>query len=220
MMQSAAGIHWCAAQEREGTGMMDRMWDTRYAAEGYLFGTAPAAFLTRAAGDLAPGSALAVADGEGRNSVFLAERGLKVTAFDASPVAVAKAQALAMDRGVAVDHRMAAVEDWDWSIPHDNVVAIFIQFAPPPLRDAIFAGMTRALKPGGILMLHGYRPAQLAYGTGGPRQSDNLYTKDLLQDAFADLEILRLDAYDAEVSEGSGHAGMSALIDLIARKPA
>jgi len=99
------------------------------------------------------------------------------------------------------------------------VAGIYIQFAEPDFRDEIFAGMKRALKPGGILLLHGYRPEQLEYGTGGPPCAENMYTVDLLRAAFSDMEILRLAAYDREVDEGRGHSGMSALIDLVARKP-
>lgn len=119
------------------------MWDERYARPGYLFGTEPARFLTAQAHHLPVGGrVLAVADGEGRNSAFLAARGFDVTAFDASPVAVDKARALAAERGVAVLHEVADVDGWDWTP----------------------------------------------------------------------------DAYDAEIGEGLGHSGMSALIDLVAVK--
>jgi hypothetical protein len=108
---------------------------------------------------------------------------------------------------------------WPWPIAaFDVVVAIFIQFAPPPVRAKIFAGMQAALKPGGLLILEGYRPKQLEYGTGGPPQAENMYTRALLESAFAGLEILHLAEYDAEIAEGSGHKGMSALIDLVAKK--
>ena len=99
------------------------------------------------------------------------------------------------------------------------VVAIFIQFAPPAERATIFAGMKRTLKPGGLLLLHGYRPEQVDYGTGGPPQREHMYTEALLREAFGDIEIVRLAAYDRVIEEGTGHAGMSALIDLVAKKP-
>ena len=79
--------------------------------------------------------------------------------------------------------------------------------------------MKRALKPGGTLLLHGYRPKQLEYGTGGPPHAENMYTEDLLRAAFGDMEILSIESYDREIEEGSGHSGMSALIDRVARKP-
>lgn len=196
------------------------MWNDRYKAPGYLFGTDPAAFLRHEAHRLTEGqTALCVADGEGRNSVFLAERGLRVTAMDASEVAVEKARALADARRVSVDFHVADIALWPWDARRfDVVVGIFLQFAGPELRDAIFAGMVRALAPGGLLLLHGYTPAQLGYNTGGPRILENLYTTDLLADRFKDLAILILAEYEADLSEGSRHVGKSALIDLVAQK--
>lgn len=196
------------------------MWDERYDGDEYLFGTAPAAFLAAHAEVLPPSSeVLVVADGEGRNSVFLAELGHRVTAMDASTVGVAKARRLADQRGVEVDLRVADILTWDWEPEaYDAVVAVFIQFLTPAQRPAVFEGLQRTLRPGGRLLLHGYRPEQVALGTGGPPDPAHLYTEQLLADAFASLEIERLEAYDAELSEGAGHAGRSALIDLIAVK--
>lgn len=196
-------------------------WDARYGGSDYLFGTEPARFLVDHVDHLAgAGRVLAVADGEGRNSVWLAGRGLDVTAFDASSVAVGKARALAEREGVSFDLHVADTEGWDWEEgAFDVVVAIFIQFAPPAKRAAIFAGMKRTLRPGGVLLLHGYQPEQIAYGTGGPPHAENMYTASMLREAFADMTIQRLASYDREVREGRGHHGMSALIDLVARKP-
>jgi SAM-dependent methyltransferase len=196
------------------------MWDQRYSAPGFLFGTQPAQFLTREAGQLPEASdVLCVADGEGRNSTYLAGLGHQVTAFDPSPVAVEKARGLAGEKRVEIAFNLSGVDDWDWSQTHDVVVAIFVQFAGPELRAKMFAWMAQAVAPGGLLMLHGYVPRQLEYGTGGPPNAENMYTTDMLADAFADFEILRLEEYDIEVDEGPGHSGMSALIDLVARKP-
>jgi SAM-dependent methyltransferase len=197
------------------------MWEARYAAEpGYLFGTEPARFLTEN-----PwvhdgcASALLVADGEGRNGVHLARRGLGVTSFDLSPTAVARAQALAAAAGVAVDARVSTWQDWDWSRPFDLVVAIFIQFADPAFRARQFADLARAVRPGGRLALHGYTPEQVGFGTGGPPDPAHMYTEALLRDAFAaGWRIERLAAYEREVQEGRGHRGRSALIDLVARR--
>ncbi|MBO0903385.1 class I SAM-dependent methyltransferase [Jiella sonneratiae] len=198
--------------------MMD--WDERYRSEDYVFGTLPNAFLKREAGRLpAGGAVLAVADGEGRNGVFLAERGFDVTAVDASSEGLAKAKRLADRRGVALRHQKADLIAWDWPLEaFDGVVGIFIQFAPPGERAILFEGMRRALRPGGILMLEGYRPEQVDYGTGGPPTRENMYTRALLEEAFAGFDILLLEEYDAEIEEGAGHRGRSALIDLVARK--
>jgi SAM-dependent methyltransferase len=196
-------------------------WDARYRAEGFVFGTAPNAFLAAQAPRLRAGmSALCVADGEGRNSTWLAQQGLRVTAFDLSPVGVAKARTLARQAGVSVDHRVCDVARWDWrAVQYDVVAAIFVQFASPTLRTRLFAGMADALRPGGLLLLEGYGPRQLEYATGGPKVLENLYTEDLLREGFAGLEILQLAAYVAVVEEGPGHRGMSALVDLVARRP-
>lgn len=196
-------------------------WNERYAGEDFLFGTAPNAFLAAQRARLPQhGAALAVADGEGRNGVWLAEQGLDVLAVDASDVALAKSRRLAAERGVRMAWELADLLSWDFGRERfDVIAAIFIQFADPALRARLFTGMSAALKPGGVLLLEGYRPEQLAYGTGGPSEVANLYTEAMLREAFADLRIEYLAAYDAEIHEGSGHRGMSALIDLVARKP-
>jgi 2-polyprenyl-3-methyl-5-hydroxy-6-metoxy-1,4-benzoquinol methylase len=197
-------------------------WNERFAREGYVFGTAPNVFLASQAHRLRPGmSALSIADGEGRNSVWLAQQGLGVTAFDFSPVAVIKARALAKEKGVEVDYQAGDIESWDWDATQYDVIAgIFIQFATPPERARLFAGICRALKPGGLLLLQGYTPDQLKYGTGGPKQVEQLYTRRLLEQAFAALDILEIREHVSEVQEGSGHSGSSALIDFVARRPA
>jgi SAM-dependent methyltransferase len=197
-------------------------WDARYAEPEYLFGEGPNAFVRRTAPrHLAAGqSALCVADGEGRNSVWLAEHGLVVTGFDISPNAVAKARALAHRRGVSVDHRVSDLATWEFQPASvDVLVAIFIQFMGPAVREGVFTHMKEAVKPGGYFLLEGYRPEQVAYGTGGPGVVENMYTREWLLQTFRGWEVVELDAYDAELSEGKGHSGMSAVIDLVARRP-
>lgn len=196
-------------------------WDARYDRPDYLFGEGPNAFLAAQAGRLKPGmAALAIADGEGRNGVWLAQRGLTVTTTDISPMAVEKARRLAAARGVALDAQVADLDDWAWPTQaFDAVVAIFIQFAPPETRARLFQRVKAAVRPGGLVLMQGYRPEQLAHGTGGPSQVENLYTEALLRDAFADFDILDLRVHDSRISEGEGHDGLSALIDLVARRP-
>jgi SAM-dependent methyltransferase len=197
-------------------------WDARYAGEEFHFGEAPNAFLQAHAHRLPPGtSVLCVADGEGRNSVFLAEAGLAVTAFDFAPNAVAKAARLAARRGVSVDHRLGDILAWDWAgTAYDAVVAIFIQFLPPGERERVFADMKAAVAPGGLFLLHGYRPEQVDYGTGGPPRREHMYTQEWLRHQFAGWDIVALESHDAVIREGRGHDGMSALIGLVARRPA
>lgn len=195
-------------------------WNERYSSDEYLFGTAPNAFLAREVNRLAPGSkVLAVADGEGRNSTFLAQHGHKVIATDVSEKALEKARRLAERRGVEVEYLKVDLSKWDWpENAFGAVVGIFIQFAGPALRDEIFEGIHRSLRPGGLLLLEGYREEQLAYGTGGPPNVENLYTEDGLCRSFSSWDIELLECYDSEIEEGFGHSGQSALIDLIARK--
>jgi SAM-dependent methyltransferase len=204
----------------ENAGDARRFWDERFAAPDYRFGTAPNRFLESQRHRLVDGQrALALADGEGRNGVWLARQGLDVTSVDISPVGQAKARALAKEAGVTMEIIEADLSTWAWPVSvYDVVAAIFMQFAPPPLRARIFAAMQVALKPGGILILEGYRPKQLDYGTGGPPVAENMYTRELLESAFAAMDILHLAEYDAVIEEGAGHKGMSALIDFVARK--
>jgi ubiquinone/menaquinone biosynthesis C-methylase UbiE len=201
--------------------MSSDFWNERYAAEHYIFGTAPNVFLASQAARVRPGMrALAIADGEGRNGVWLAEQGASVHAIDVSPVALEKARKLAAERGVALEFEQADVLNWTWpEATYDLVAAIFIQFAPPPERDRIIAGIRRTLKPGGVLILQGYTPKQIEYGTGGPPSAANMYTPALLREWFGDWDILHLHEHESFISEGSHHHGMSALIDLVAKKP-
>ena len=197
-------------------------WNARYATDAYIFGTAPNAFLASQAGLIRPGMrALAIADGEGRNGVWLAEQGAAVHAIDISPLALDKAAKLAAERGVTLNFELADMLSWDWpEAAYDLVAAIFIQFTPPPERERIIAGIRRALKPGGLLILQGYTPKQIEFATGGPSNPANLYTADLLRDWFGDWDILHLHEHESVIREGNHHHGMSALIDLVARKPA
>ncbi len=197
-------------------------WDERYAGEAFLFGEKPNAFLVSQRPRLVPGAAvLALADGEGRNGVWLAEQGMQVVSVDASRVAQEKAKALARRRGVALDFEWADLSTWIFPEERfDAVAAIFIQFAGPELRGRLFDGIKASLKAGGLVLLQGYGPRQLSYRTGGPPILENLYTEAMLGEAFRDFEIIELRAYDAVIDEGTGHSGMSALVDLVARKPA
>jgi cyclopropane fatty-acyl-phospholipid synthase-like methyltransferase len=202
----------------------EAVWSQRYrdAGEDYLFGVAPCRFLEMHRHLFESGAtALSVADGEGRNSVWLAEQGLAVTALEISPVALAKARRMARGRGVEVNFVQTDIIANEWpTAAYDFVVGVFIQFVGPEEREIQFARLKQAVKPGGLLMLHGYTPKQLEYKTGGPSAVENLYTEDFLRQAFADFRIETLHAYEADIEEGSGHRGRSALIDLIARKPA
>lgn len=196
-------------------------WDMRYANKGYLFGTEPSHFLTERTEYFHKGQVvLMVADGEGRNGVYLAQRGLRIHSVDGSTVALRKARKLAEEAGVHPIFEQADVTDWTWyEDSYDHVVGIMIQFADPETRSHLFQNMKNAVKPGGLLFLHGYRPEQVELGTGGPPDPDYMYTEDLLRDAFSDFEIIELTKENRDVQDGVAHRGESALINMVARKP-
>jgi len=196
-------------------------WQERYSTPDYTFGKEPNEFLVRCR-PLLPrsGKVLAVADGEGRNGVWLARQGLDVTSIDFSPAAQAKARALAAEHKVAISFIEADVHAWPYpEAAFDVVVEIFTQFSTPAERGPKWAGMRRALKPGGLLIIQGYTPKQLDYGTGGPRVLDQLYTRDRLEQAFGDLADVKITEEERVLREGAAHSGMSAVIGLTARKP-
>ena len=196
-------------------------WQTRYATPEYAFGKSPNYFL-ESCKRLLPrsGRALAVADGEGRNGVWLAEQGLDVVSIDFSPTAQRKAKALAAERDVKVAFELVDVHNWNYpSAAFDVVAEIFTQFSNPADRARKWAGMLKALKPGGLLIIQGYTPKQLEYGTGGPKEIENLYTRAMLEQEFGGLRELSLVEEERDIHEGTSHGGISAVINLTARKP-
>ena len=195
-------------------------WQGRYGVPEYIFGKEPNYFLA-ACEPLLPksGKALTVADGEGRNGVWLAEKGFDVTSVDFSEAAQAKAATLAKERGVKIKLVHADVHAWPYpDAAFDLVAEIFTQFSSPAERARKWAGMRKALKPGGLLIVQGYTPKQLQYGTGGPKEIENLYTRAMLETAFGDFRDLSIVEEEREMHEGSAHGGMSAVIGLTARK--
>ena len=194
-------------------------WEGQFASPDYVFGTEPNQFLLRCQALLPKsGKALSIADGEGRNGVWLALQGLDVLSIDFSPSAQAKAKQLAAARGVALQCALVDLASFDW--PHqsfDVVADIFTQFTPPQQRAAKWAGVRRALKPGGIIIMQGYSVKQIEYGTGGPRDPAQLYTRAMVEAAFADWHDVHIIEEDVMMQEGTAHSGMSAVIGLTAR---
>jgi SAM-dependent methyltransferase len=196
-------------------------WEARFATPDYAFGKEPNYFL-ESCRELLPrrGRALAVADGEGRNGAWLAQQGLDVVSLDFSPAAQKKARALAAERQIKVTVVQADVHAWDYPLStFDVVVEIFAQFSSPAERAAKWSGMRRTLKSGGLLIIQGYTPKQLQYGTGGPKQLENLYTRAMLEQEFGDFRDLKIIEEERDMREGASHAGMSAVIGLTAIKP-
>jgi len=198
------------------------MWEERFAQDGYLFGTEPVPFLLKHDALFHPGqSVLSIAEGEGRNGVYLAQKGLDITGVEFAPSAVAKAEKLAREKDVAPHFIQSDLFEWDWpTAAFDITLGLFFQFVGPVERDVLWRKMANATRPEGVIMIHGYTPKQLEFGTGGPPHAQNMYTSADFAEVFADYDVLVCEEYEAEQRSGSAHVGMSALIDFIARKPA
>ncbi|MBV1702455.1 MAG: class I SAM-dependent methyltransferase [Hyphomicrobiales bacterium] len=194
-------------------------WEDRFSASEYVFGREPNHFLASCASLLPKsGRALAIADGEGRNGVWLATRGLDVHSVDFSPKAQAKARALAKDVGVDVQFELGDAHAWAYpKAAYDVVADIFTQFSDPQQRALKWQNLRQSLKPGGLLIVAGYTPKQLEHGTGGPRVLSHLYTRKMLEEAFHGMSDLHIVEEELEMREGAGHKGMSAVIGLTAR---
>lgn len=197
-----------------------RDWDARYACDEYVYGTAPNDFLRAHVGDLTPGRTLSLAEGEGRNAVFLAEAGHRVTAVDASAVGLAKARRLAAERGVTLETVVADLADYEIAPAHwDNMVSIFCHI-PPAARARLHRQVVAGLRAGGMLLLEAYTPAQIGRGTGGPPVPELTMTVESLRRELAGLEFLHAAELEREVREGRYHTGPGAVVQVLARKPA
>ena len=200
---------------------MSDFWNQNFSAPGYKYGTAPNAFLAEQAQRLAPASAVLVpGDGEGRNSVWLAQQGHRVTAMDASEVGLQKARALAGERGVAVGTVLGDLADWAPEAGSFDAVVLTYVHLPPSIRQAAHQRLASGLRPGGWLILESFHPQQLAHTSGGPKDVAMLYTPDLLSADFADV-LEPAMAWDGEtlLSEGPGHQGLAHVTRWIGRKP-
>ncbi len=193
-------------------------WNDRYGAEGFLYGTAPNDFLAWVAAQIPPGPVLCLAEGEGRNAVYLAGRGHAVTAVDQSSAGLAKAGELARQRGVPLATVVADLTDFAiapqaWA----GIVATFMHL-PPALRGSVLGRAAAGLRPGGVFVMEAYTPAQLAYSTGGPRDVTLLPTLAMLQAELGDLEWLVACELERDVREGGGHTGTAAVVQVLARR--
>jgi|SRR6056297_91807 len=195
------------------------MWDQRFSAEHYVYGKDPNGFLEENVDRLPGREVLCLAEGEGRNAVFLARHGFSVTAVDASAVGLEKARCLAAEHGVEIDTVHADLEDYALGVDRwDAIVSIFCHVLPP-LRRKVHAQVPAALRRGGVFLLEAYTPAQLHNNTGGPRDINRLMTAEQLQQELAPLEFQCLREVEREIVEGAHHTGLAAVVQVIARRP-
>lgn len=192
-------------------------WNDRYAEEGYLYGTEPNTFLVEHA-DRLEGPVLSLSEGEGRNAVFLATRGLKVLGVDSSAVGLDKAQALAKAQGVEIDTLVADLGEFvPQHAQYGSVISISAHL-PSAVRKKIYPLVVQSLRPNGLLLLEAYTERQLHNSTGGPKDLDMLMNLEKLREEFPQLTPIFAREVDREVHEGSGHSGLASVVQFIARK--
>lgn len=204
--------------DRPVSGPPREFWEQRYAEPEYAYGTKPNVFLTKVAHRIPPGPVLCLAEGEGRNAVWLAARGHAVTAVDSAAAGIEKTRRLAAERRVRVNLVAADLADYEiapgyWS----GVVAIFAHL-PPQLRRRVHRAAAAGLVPGGAFVLEAFTPRQLAFASGGPREAAMLYALEELRE---DLEGLRIEIgreLERELREGRYHAGRAAVAQVLARR--
>jgi SAM-dependent methyltransferase len=194
------------------------MWDTRYAAAGFAYGSQPNEFLAARVDAIPPGPVLDLGCGEGRNAVFLAERGYAVTAVDQSAVGLRKARGLAAERGVSLTTVQAdlgtfIIRPGEWA----GIVSIFCHL-PPAIRRGLYPSIVQGLRADGVLLLEAYTPAQVGRGTGGPSDPDWMLSLDRLREEFAGLEWVVAEEIEREVREGSFHSGLASVVQFIGRR--
>lgn len=195
------------------------LWDERYSVERYAYGTEPNTFVVSMAPQIPAGPVLCLAEGEGRNAVFLARRGHPVTAVDVSAVGLAKARTLAAQRGVAIETIHADLENFVIAPGAWAGVVMTWAHLPPALRRTVHASVVRGLGPGGILILEAYTPAQIAFGTGGPKDPALCMTLAGLREELAGLEFLVGRECERDVIEGACHTGRASVVQVAARRP-
>jgi SAM-dependent methyltransferase len=194
------------------------MWDQRYSAAEYIYGTEPNDFLAARVDAIPAGPVLELGCGQGRNAVFLAGRGYDVTAVDQSAAGLRKAERLAAERGVSLTTVQAdlgafAIEPGHWA----GVVSIFCHL-PRAVRLPLYAGVVRGLRPGGVLLLEAYTPAQIGRGTGGPSDPEMMMSLDRLKEELPGLEWVVAEEKEREVREGSFHTGLASVVQFIGRR--
>lgn len=195
------------------------MWNERYSTEEYVYGTTPNEFLSDVSQRIKGDQVLCLAEGEGRNAVYLAREGYDVLAVDASAVGLEKAEILADESYVNINTQVADLADYEiqpesW----DGIVSIFCHL-PSAIRQTLHQKVVAGLRPGGVLILEAYRPEQLSFKTGGPPVADLMMSLDGLTDELAGLEFVHAKEIERDINEGSLHTGMGAVVQVVAIKP-
>ena len=194
------------------------MWDSRFAQDGYAYGTTPNDFLVSLSTQLPKGKVLSIGEGEGRNATYLASLGYNVTAVDGSIVGLEKAAKLAEQRGAKLETIHADLADFDMGKERWSAIISIFCHLPKPLRKKVLRNAIEGLVDGGVLLLEAYSPRQLIFGTGGPKTEEFLVDPNDLRMELEGLSFEHFQAIDREIHEGQLHNGMSAVVQVFARK--
>lgn len=198
--------------------MSEEVWNQRYAAVEYHYGTNPNEFLVQELGKLLPGAILFPAEGEGRNAVYAATLGWNVFAFDQSEKGKDKAMKLALSKGVKIDYSISQLQDWNCGGNQFDAIALIFVHMAQPLRAAVHQKMISSLKPGGVLILEAFNQRQINHNSGGPRDADLLFSEEILKEDFASLQSVFLEERIANLQEGRHHEGPAEVIRFVGKK--
>ena len=195
------------------------VWEQRYGAKGYLYGTEPNEFLRQHVDSIPRGRVLCLAEGEGRNAVYLATQGFEVASIDLTQAGVAKTHRLANERGVTVDAVTGDLATADLGIRSWNGIVSIFAHLPPTIRRDLHLRVVDALAPGGVFLLEAYTPNQIGRGTGGPPVAELAMSLADLRRELAGLEFVHAVEIERQIIEGHGHTGLGSVVQIIARRP-
>jgi SAM-dependent methyltransferase len=201
-----------------GENKEQTMWDNRYDTEEYVYGKTANDFLVEVSASLKRGRALCMAEGEGRNAVFLAENGFDVLAVDQSAVGMRKARALAAERGVQIRTETADLADYEIEPGTWDLIIMIFGHLPPELRKRVHRQVVAGLRPGGAYVLEAYTPEQLKYKTGGPQTAELMMNADEMQEELEGLRIVQCRQLLRTIREGRFHGGTSAVVRFVGIK--
>jgi len=193
------------------------MWNERYDSNEFAYGIEPNSFLAENA-KLLTGPVLSLAEGEGRNAVFLASLGLEVLGVDGSEVGLAKAHKLAESRGVSIRTEVADLATYAPPANSYGSVVSISAHLPSNVRRRLYLLVEQSLKPEGIILLEAYSKSQLSRNTGGPKDPDMLMTGADIEKEFPNCEVVLCQEIEREVVEGEFHTGLASVVQFIGRK--
>lgn len=191
---------------------MKEFWNERYAIESYVYGTLPNAFFKEQLSQLAIGTILLPAEGEGRNAMFAAEQGWEVYAFDYSHEAKQKADKLSKERGVSIHYEVASFDEIPFKPDYFDCVALFFVHVLPNDRKTYHRKVVEWLKPGGTLLLEGFSKEQINKPSGGPKNTDMLFSEKELADDFKSLRHIEICELKTHLNEGNFHQGEASVV--------